>query len=65
MDINAFVKFLETEEDKRFEYLTSTKLYWWQRLEIKFINKWWTYMRQCNPHLRVFDLWESVYKGRF
>ena len=65
MELNTFVEFLEAPEYERFKYLTSIKLNWWQRLEIKLANKWWTYMRQCNPHLRVFDLWESVYKGRF
>lgn len=65
MDINEFAKFLELSEEERFEYLTGTKLYFYQKLYIKFLNKWWTYMRKENPHLRTIDLWESIYKGRF
>lgn len=60
-----YAKFLELPEDKRFEYLTETELYWWQKLYIKFLNKWWTSMRKTNPHLTAIDLWESIYKGRF
>lgn len=66
MDIDAYAKFLELPEDERFEYLiTGTKLYLWQKLYIKFLNKWWTSIRKANPDLRTIDLWESIYKGRF
>lgn len=60
-----FNKFLELPEDKRFEYLTGSKLNWFQRMHIKYLNKWWTSIRNANPHLRGVDLWESLYKGRF
>ena len=60
-----FKRFLELPEDKRFECLTGTKLNWWQRMRIKSINKWWTSVRNANPHLRGIDLWESIYKGRY
>ena len=60
-----FKRFLELPEDKRFEYLTGTKLNWLQRIHIKFLNNWWTSMRNANPHLQAFDLWESMYKNRF
>lgn len=65
MDVNRFAKFLEMPEDERFEYFTGIKLYWWQKLYIRFLNKWWTLMRKANPHLRAIDLWESIYKGRY
>ena len=52
MDVNTYAKFLELPEDERFEYLTGTKLYWHQKLYIKFLNKWWTFMRKANLHLR-------------
>jgi len=65
MDVNAYAKFLELPEEKRFEYLTGTKLHWYQKLYVKFLNKWWTYMRKVNPYLRAIVLWESIYKGRF
>ena len=61
----SFQKFLELPEYKRFEYLTGTKLNWWQRMHIKHLNKWWTSMKNANPHLREIDLWESMYKGRY
>ena len=60
-----FNRFLELPEDKRFEYLTGIKLNWFQRMHIKYLNKWWTSIRNANPHLRGFDLWESMYKGRY
>lgn len=47
-DINKFAEFLEVPEDKRFEYFTGIKLYWWQKLYIKFLNKWWTSMQKRN-----------------
>lgn len=62
---DEFKKFLEMSEEERFEYLTDTKLYFYRKLYIKFLNKWWTFMRKANPHLRAIDLWESIYKGRF
>ena len=65
MNVNTFAEFLELSEDERFEYLTGTKLYWWQILYIKILNKWWSAMRKMNPHLRTYDLWESIYKCRF
>ena len=65
MDINAYAKFLEMSEDKRFGCLTGIKLSWWKKLYIKFLNKWWTSWRNTNPYLRAIDLWESIYKGRF
>lgn len=60
-----FKKFLELSEDKRFEYLTGNKLNWFQRMQIKHLNKWWTSIQNANPHLKEIDLWESIYKGRF
>lgn len=65
IDKNKYAEFLELPEDDRFEYLTGVKLYWWQKLYIKLLNKWWTSWRKANPHLRAIDLWESIYKGRF
>ena len=61
----SFKRFLELSEDKRFEYLTGTKLNWFQRMYIKYINKWWTSIQIANPHLRRIDLWEILYKGRY
>ena len=63
--MDDFAKFLELPEDKRFEILTGIKLYWWQKLDIWIINKWWSRWRKMCPDLRAFDLWESIYKGRF
>jgi hypothetical protein len=63
-----FAKFLALPEDNRLEILCShmgVKLHLWQRIYIRHINKWWTYMRETNPHLRAVTLWESIYKGRF
>lgn len=65
MNKEEFKTFLEMSEDERFEYLTETKLHIWQKLYIKFINKWWSHMRKMNPHLEPYILWESIYKGRF
>ena len=61
----SFKEFLELSEYERYEYLTGFKLYWYQKLYIKFLNKWWTSMRESNPHLKANVLWESIYKGRF
>ena len=61
----SFEKFLELPEDKRFEFLTGCKLNWWQKLEIKLINKWWSQMRNGCSGIRGIDLWESIYKQRF
>lgn len=63
--MNEFAKFLELPESERLEYLTDVKLTLWQRLWIKYINKWWTRMEKANPHLQAHILWESIYKGRF
>lgn len=61
MDTIEYAKFLELPEEEQFELLTGVKLYWWQKLYLK----WWSSMRKANPHLRAYDLWESMYKGRF
>lgn len=61
----SFKRFLELPEDKRFECLAGTKLNWLQRINIKLLNKWWTFVRKNNPDLRGIDLWESIYKSRF
>lgn len=60
-----FKRFLKLSEDERFECLTGTKLNWFQRMHIKYLNKWWTSVLNANPHLKGIDLWESLYKGRF
>ena len=60
-----FKDFLELSEIEMFKYLTGIKLHWWERIEIKLINKWWSFKRKANKHLRAIDLWESIYKGRF
>lgn len=61
-----YEEFLELSEDKRYEYLTRTKTNWFQRMYIKYLNKWWTYIRRnANPDLRGITIWESIYKGRF
>lgn len=65
---DEFKKILEMSEDERFETyinLVSVKLYTWQKLYIKHLNKWWSHMRKLNPHLRAEVLWESIYKGRY
>lgn len=64
-EANVYAEFLERSEDERFEYLTGTKLHWWQKLYIKFLNKWWTSMRRDNPGIAAHILWESIIKGRF
>lgn len=61
IDVVEYAKFLELPEGERFEHLSGVKLYWWQKLYLK----WWGSMRKANPHLRTYDLWESMYKGRF
>ena len=65
MNINNFKQFLELSEIEQYEYLTGEKLNRWQKLCFKLVSKWWTNMRKANPHLRVYDLWKSIYKGRF
>ena len=60
-----FERFLEMQENERTEYLKKFKLSWWERFKLKMLNKWWTSMRKQNPNLNTFDLWESIYKGRF
>lgn len=62
---NDYLKFLELSEAERYDLLMGCKLYWWQKLEIKFVNKWWTRMRRRFPDIRAIDLWESIYKSRF
>ena len=61
----AFEKFLELPETKRFEYLTGIKLRWWQRLELKVINIWWSVMRTLSPKESAIDVWERIYKQKF
>ena len=60
-----FSEFLELSEDQRYAILTGNKLSWWQKLEVKLINKWWSMWRKSNPNLRAIELWESLYKRRF
>lgn len=62
---DGYAKFLELSEDELYEFLTGVKLHWWQKLEFKLIIKWWSRWRKMHPDLRAFDLWESIYKGRF
>ena len=63
--MNNFAEFLELPENERFEYLTGHKLRLYQKLYIKYLNKWWTFWRNSNPHLEAHVLWKSIYKGRF
>lgn len=65
MNINNFKQFLELSEIEQYEYLTGAKLCWWQKLRFKLVGKWWINIRKVNPHLKAYDLWESMYKGRF
>jgi hypothetical protein len=65
MITDDFKKFLAMPEEEQFKYLTKIKLNWFQRLEIKFLTKWWLNIRKSNPDLEPHVLWESIYKGRF
>ena len=65
MVADDFKKFLTMPEEEQYEYLTRIKLNWFQRLEIKFLTKWWTSMKKYNSHLEPHVLWENIYKGRF
>lgn len=66
MNMDDFKRFLEMSADERLEqYLGIVGLKWWEKLSIRHLNKWWTYMRNANPHLDSHILWESIYKGIF
>ena len=65
MNMNEYAKFLELSEEERYELFLGCKPYWWQMIEFKLINKWWSRMQRLNTHIRRIDLWESIYKGRF
>lgn len=60
-----YKKFLEMSPDKQFEALTGVNLYFWQRIMIRYLTKWWDMVRRLNPHIYAYDLWESIYKGRY
>lgn len=64
----TFEEFLNLPEDERIHFTIEhlgIKLSLWQKLEIKFINKWWSHMKRLYPQTRAIDLWESLCKGRF
>ena len=61
----SFEEFLELPETKRFEYFTGVKLHWWQRLELKIVNRWWSVMRILSPKERAIATWERIYKQKF
>lgn len=63
--MNNFNEFLEMSEDRRLERLLGCNLYWYQRMYIRLISKWWSLWRDANPTLYAYDLWESIYKQRF
>lgn len=65
MDTEKFVQFLELPEDKRLEQLFNIKLTWYQRLVLRYVNRWWSEMKHDNQHLKAARLFESVRKGRF
>ena len=56
MEYKDFLELINTED---------IKLHWYQELSLKYLNKWWTHMKESNPHLEEKVLWESIYKGRF
>lgn len=60
-----YAEFLKLPESRRYEILTGFKMNWWQKLWIKFLCKWWTYIRNIDPTIRAIDLWESLYNERF
>lgn len=61
-----FVSFLELPEKERWEILLKDKLRWYQRLNMWFTNKWWSFVRRnMSQPKRGIDLFESLYKGRF
>lgn len=65
MDKEKFAAFLAFPADKRLELLMGYQLYFWQKLYIHYLNKWWTSWRKANPNQKPYVLWESMYKGRF
>ena len=69
MDIDEFVKFLDLSEDERLEYYINNphwnKLHWWGKWQIKYLNKWWTSIRECDSYLSGYTIWQSIYKRRF
>lgn len=60
-----FAKFLELPEDERLQELLGIKLRWYQRIYIRYLNKWWSAMRRSNPKMKAIYLLESIRKGRF
>ena len=66
MTMNELESFMMMPEDKQWEWLLGIpELRWWQKIQVKFLHKWWTYMYKSNPHFRAKVLWESIRKGRF
>lgn len=59
-----FKKFLELPEIERLELIMGDKLHWWQKLYIRWVNRWWTNMLKANPRMDAFLIWESIHKGR-
>ena len=65
MDMEKFARFLELPEDKRIEEMFSTRLRLYQRFYIRYLNRWWSAIRESNPSMKAITLLESIRKGRF
>lgn len=63
--IDDFKHFLELPEEERFELLTSYKLYWYQKIYIRMLNKWWSSMKKNNLNIEPMILFNGIYKARF
>lgn len=66
-DKEGFKRFLALPEHERLKELLGLKKFpWYQKLYLWYLNKWWSRMRRWAASPKdPYNLWESLYKGRF
>lgn len=63
--INNFEDFLSLHQDKLLQTIYCNQYIWYQKIYIRLIVLYWCYIRKLNMSILPYQLWESMYKGRF
>lgn len=60
-----FNEFLSLPELDRIKLMIEEDMRWWERIYVRWVNRWWANMLKTNSRMEAIEIWESIHKGRW
>jgi hypothetical protein len=60
-----FNEFLSLPKLERIKLMTEANMHWWERVYVRWVNRWWTNMLKTNSRMEAIEIWESIRKDRW